>query len=314
MQNYNLLYTLGGGSLLAFIAFFVFYKLIRLPGKVAALATAAFMLVLYVPLAAMHWPGLDTFAIHFAFFMMIAYGLGMITGIRAERFKREGKDGEKQGWFHWGPAIIVIFFLTVATVDAIIITLATKGLDGKWADLILPEQQTLVKRLDDESRELQALRNKDRLDDEFKAFYMDDESVGESTQSKFPGTVAYNLQKREADYNQQMARLKAQKERGWQLDGGWEKPAEQNKTAVFEIKMFDKAGEPLPGATVDVGFLRPSDKSKDVHVTFDEVDKGVYRKEVVLTEPGLWTVDIKVTKGEDTHEVVGKTSVIPEGR
>jgi len=313
MLDINLLYTLGGGSLLTFLVFFVCYKLIGLQGKLAALITAAFMLVLYVPLAAIKWPGLDTFAIHFAFYMMIAYGLGMITGIRAERFKREGKDPNHKR-FHLGPTIIIIFFLTIATVDSFIITFATKGVDGEFAEWLLPEPRVLEKALDDESRELQAARNKHGLDDEFKAFYMDDERTGGEIQSKFPGTVAYNLQKREADYNAAMARLKIQKERGWQLMGRWVEPAEQNVPSTFRIKMTDKEGKPVDNATVNVQFLRPADKSKDQKWEFEEIAPGIYAKQMVFADAGLWNVDIRVERGEDLHEVKGKTMVIPAGR
>ena len=83
MHNYNLVLTLGLGSLLAFFLFFIFYKVIHWSGKMSSLATAALMLLIYMPLAVTHWDGIDVFAIHFAFFMMIPYGLGIITGVHA---------------------------------------------------------------------------------------------------------------------------------------------------------------------------------------------------------------------------------------
>ncbi|MGV6808766.1 MAG: FixH family protein [bacterium] len=315
MQDYNLLTTLGSGSLLTFFVFFVFYKLMRFGGKQAALATAAFMLLLYVPLASLNWPGLDTFAIHFAFFMMIAYGLGMITGIRAERFKQQGKDGQKQKKWHIGPTIIIGFFITLAIVDSIIITLATKGLNSEWMEWLLPESKPVVKHLDDESRALQEARNKYQLDDEFKAFYIDNEADGQSAESRFPGTVSYNLQKREADYNAYMARLQAQKERGWQLDGGWLAPVEQQKAATFQVKMRDAQQQPLTGAQVEVDFLRPSNQHKDQKkLLLAEQAAGMYQINVTLPEAGLWSIHIRVTKNGDLHEVRGKTTVIPQGK
>ena len=89
MLNQSLLLTLGGGSLIAFFVFFIFYKVILYKGITSALITALVMLLLYLPLAILNWPGVDTFAIHFAFFMMIAYGLGIVTS--------RDKSGNKKG-------------------------------------------------------------------------------------------------------------------------------------------------------------------------------------------------------------------------
>ncbi|HIO97624.1 MAG TPA: hypothetical protein EYG71_06830, partial [Leucothrix sp.] len=103
MNNYPLVTTLGLGSLLAFSLFFIFFKVINWGGKISALATAASMLLVYVPLAVIYWAGIDVFAIHFAFFMMIPYGLGIITAVHEERRELEGEDAVKTG-MHWIPA------------------------------------------------------------------------------------------------------------------------------------------------------------------------------------------------------------------
>jgi nitrogen fixation protein FixH len=117
MNNISLIYTLGIGTMLSFGLFFFFYFALKWEGKKAAFLAIVIMWLLYFPLAFLYWPGLDTFAIHFVFFTMTGYGLGIITNVRSTRMKIEG-EVTQSGWFHWGPAIIIIFFLLLTLVEA----------------------------------------------------------------------------------------------------------------------------------------------------------------------------------------------------
>lgn len=276
MNNYDLPVTLGAGSIVAFTLFFVFYKLLRWSGKMSALATAATMLLLYVPLAATHWAGLDVFAIHFAFFMMIPYGLGIITSVHAERLHREGGEKLKTG-MHWIPGVIVVFFILLAVVDSIIITFATKGVEGDLAKLVLPESIS--------------------------------GDAGEGFQSKFTGTVSYDLQDEEERFNAYVEQLKHQKKRGWKVDGGWVNKPILNKNSVFQLSVKDKEGQALGSADVLVKFLRPSSMKVDQHYNLVEKEKGVYAETVKLREPGCWQMQILINRGEDIHEIRGETEV-----
>lgn len=276
MNNHDLIVTLGIGSLTAFALFFVFSKLFHWHGKMSALATAALMLLLYVPLAATHWAGLDIFAIHFAFFMMIPYGLGIITSVHEERKRREGVDELKSG-MHWIPGVIIVFFILLAVVDSIIITFATKGVEGDLAELVLPESIS--------------------------------GDAGEGFQSKFTGTVAYDLQDEEERFNAYVKQLKEQKARGWQVDGGWQSKPVLNQDAVFQLSVKDKEGKEITGADVLVKYLRPSSMKVDKHYELKETAAGVYAETVNLNEPGCWQMQILIHRGDDIHEIRGDTEV-----
>ncbi|MCK5896674.1 MAG: FixH family protein [Cocleimonas sp.] len=123
MNNISLLYTLGGGTLLAFALFFSFYLGLKWEGKKSAFLAIIIMWLLYFPLAYLYWPGIDVFAIHFVFYTMTGYGLGIITNVRSTRMRREG-EATQGGWFHWGPAIIVTFFLLLTIVEANLISVS----------------------------------------------------------------------------------------------------------------------------------------------------------------------------------------------
>lgn len=303
MLNQSLLFTLGGGSLLAFLVFFIAYKLLHFKGITSSLITALVMLLIYVPYSILNWSGVDTFAIHFTFFMMIAFGLGLITS--------GGDTSKTKKALHWGPIVIIVFFILLAMVDSTIISFATKGLEGNFAEMILPEPKKLEKKLDAESIALQEKRNRKRLGDDFKATYL--EGIDTGTQSKFPGTVSYDVRNREAKYNSDLAQMKEQKERGWKAEGGWVKPPAVNTTETFRLVMVDKEGVPLKDLRVEIDFMRPSDKSKDQRHVMSNMGDGSYETVTNLSGAGVWNIEIKAMRGEALYKIKGKTTVLPEG-
>ena len=300
MLDQSLSMTLGGGSLISFFIFFIFYKVAHFRGIVAALLTALVILMIYLPLAILNWPGVDIFAIHFTFFMMIAYGLGIITSRKA----KAGKKG-----LHWGPVAIIIFFILLAMVDSTIINFATKGVEGSFAEALLPEPKKLDYNLDAESLALQEQRNKKQLSDEFKATYLDGLNTG--TQSKFPGTVAYDIRNREAKYNSNLLQFEQQQARGWQIDGGWLNAPTTASSQVFRIIMMDKDNNPLKDLQIEMDFMRPSDTKQDQQHQFVNKGDGSYEIETRLAVAGLWNIEIRAKQGDLLHKVRGKTSVIP---
>lgn len=275
MHGYNLLLTLGGGSLIAFATFFIFYKGLRWQGKMASLATAALMLLLLVPLSITSWQGLDVFAIHFAFYMMVPYGLGIITNVHEERRIREGKEIKKG--MHWIPGLIIVFFILLAVVDSVIILFATNGVSGPIAQLVLPESLS--------------------------------EDSGEGRQSKFVGTISNNFQNKEAEYDKYVAGLRAQKERGWQVLDGWTTKPVAGQDSPFNLRVLSKTGEPITGAKTIIEFLRTSGMDADQLVELKEGNPGHYGSLINLPAAGCWLIRITITRGEDTHEIKGNTEV-----
>ncbi len=269
----NLLLSLVIGVGLAFVSFTLIYKLTRLQGKQVALLIATAVLGIYLPLALVHWPGTDVFAIHLALYLITPYALGIITS-HWEMHERAGRRRER--WFHWAPATMVVFFLVIATVDAIIITLAGKGLTSDMAGLLLPEPQG-----------------------------------GGTVSSFFPGTVSHDFQEKEALYNAYLEQLERQRERGWQVRKGWEGTPVVGVESRFRVEVADRAGNPVTGASVEGDFLRPSDIRLDRTVEFTEVEPGIYEYALALPQPGIWNVVLRIRRGEDLHELRGMTSLQP---
>ncbi len=277
MNNYPLLTTLGLGSLLAFFLFFIFFKVIHWGGKVSALATAGLMLLIMVPLSVTHWAGIDVFAIHFAFFMMIPYGLGIITAVQDERRDLEGDAAAVKKGMHWIPALIIVFFIFLAVVDSFIISSATSGLNTSLSKILMPEPAS--------------------------------EDVSQNISSQFTGAVSNNNQDEEKQFDEYVLQLKKQRERGWRVGGGWDKSPIINKSSVFSLTAKTRSGELITDATVTTEFRRASDMAFDKHYDLKEVSAGKYAVPVSLPLAGCWSMKILVKKGDDEHEIKGETEV-----
>lgn len=267
MENQSLLLTLGVGVLTSFTLFFAFFKGLRQSGKLAALLTILIVELIYIPLAATYWAGLDVFAIHFAFFTMTAVVLGIIVS------GRDGETGDKRG-FHWVHGVLIGFFMILVVVDSTIISLANSGASADLIRKFLPVPQR---------------------------------SSATNVTSAFPGTVSNDFQKKYDQYNNYLSQLKTQTERGWKVREGWQEKPRMGKSTLFRIHVLDKAGQAVTGGAAQLSFLRPSNKGLDQQFDLLEIAPGYYGLPISLPAPGAWAMVIVVNRGEEVHEVKGET-------
>ena len=161
----NLVVSIGIVILFEFMVFAALYKFTRWRGKQVAFTVIVITLALYIPIGILHWSSLDRFAIHFAFYVMIPYVLGIITTHWEIRQQLE-TGAERKKWFHWAPATLVVFFIVLAMVAATIITIAEKGVPPEIMKRFFPvEKKSAV------------------------------------VESKFSGTVPHDFQEKEALFN-----------------------------------------------------------------------------------------------------------------
>lgn len=275
MNSYNLFLTLALGVAASIALFFLFFKVLKWNSKLSALVTILVVQIVYLPLVLADWPGMDVFAIHFAFFVMTAYGLAIINNREAQRAAqlsaaRDGTTIPQTGWFHWAPATIVGFFLLLAMVDGVIITLASKGASVDFMRRFLPTPQS-----------------------------------GQTISSSFTGPVAHDFHQKYQQFNNYVAQVQEQKQRGWAVSKGWSAQPMAGKQAPFVIEVQDKNGNPVSGATVDAQFLRAADQRLDQKVVLPETQPGNYGADITLPVPGVWSVVLTIKRGEEVHEVKG---------
>ncbi len=267
----DLLFSLLGGVVLISVVFLALHRFTRLNSKAVGLLLMLLVIGLYLPVSILAWPGADVFAIHIAIYLVTVYVLAIIGASRESR--AEGKRG-----LHWGPALIILFFMIVIGVDSVFIMLAQKGLDSELAGWLLPRPGS-----------------------------------GGRISSFFPGTVGRDFYEKEADYKAYLERQQAQQERGWQVTLGWAGPAVAGQTLVFRVRIADRKGQAVRGAVVSGRFLRPGNVRQDQDVTLRETRPGLYQTRLQLPEPGRWDVILDIRKDEIVHELNARTTVAEGG-
>lgn len=268
----NILISLGLGLFLIVAGFSVLYTFTRMQGKQVALIMFMAVMGIYIPYSILRWESMDVFAIHIALFGVTPYILGIITS-HWEIRKRMGDEGSGR-WFHWAPATMVIFFIVIATVDAIIITLSKEGMSESVLRIISPRDE-----------------------------------VDRNVTTAFPGTTSHDFQEKEALYNEYLDQLELQQLRGWQVKKGFLQTPHAGERVVFQVQVLDKQGLPLSGAEVKGRFLRPSDKREDFGIAPTEIEPGLFRQELTMRLPGRWYLVMQVRRGEDLHEIRGWTQI-----
>lgn len=260
------------GVVLEVLLFVALYRFTSLGGKPSAVIVAFLAMAITLPYSMLHWPGGDVLAMYVALYLVTAYVLAIIAHSREARRAAEG--GGDDAWFHWGPAVIVLFFTFVVLLNGMMVVLSKEGLPQALLHLLLPEK--------DYERQVSMA---------------------------FPGTVARDFQKKEALYNEYLEQVRVQTERGWQVRKGWlEKPV-AGAAVPFQVTVTARDGSPVVGATVTVDFLRPADKRLDRRIELPEKDTGLYREAINLPEPGLWRVTLMIRRGEDLHEIQATTLI-----
>jgi nitrogen fixation protein FixH len=175
--------------------------------------------------------------------------------------------------------VIIIFFMALFALDGVLVTISRQGLPPTVAQALLPKSY-------------------------------DNEHV----QSVFPGTIARDYQKKEALYNEYLAQVKRQNERGWKVDKGWLNTPVAGRPAVFQVRLLEADDAPVRFAEIGGVFLRPSDSRRDTPFDMQEVEPGLYRVVVTLPEPGAWDLLLTARRGGQLHELRARTSVSDEER
>lgn len=265
------LITIPAGIVLQVVLFIALRWLTGLGAKSAATVIGLLALGIYVPYAILFWPGGDVVAMHIALFSVTAYALGLIVSNREARLKHEGGS---EGWFHWGPAIIIGFFVALVLFDTFFVVVSQRGLPEPIANWLLPKQTS-----------------------------------GDEVSTVFPGVASRDYQEQQSHFNRYLDQLHEQQKRGWRVSKGWIGPAVVDQSSTFQVMVTDRDENPISGARVAGTFQRLSDTTMDQSFVLEETAPGVYRGEFVLPATGRWELDMTIRKGEAVHHVRARTTI-----
>ncbi len=171
---------------------------------------------------------------------------------------------------HWAPVTIIGFFLFLLIVDGTFVVMAEKGFS--------------YKRTRKDGQEIEV-------------------------NNRFPGEVPNAYHKKEAYYNEYQDRLNEQIARGWQVNFGFEEKPYQNQDNYFLVRLLDRDDNPINDAEVVVNFYRSAEQElrKEITLTMDE--PGIYVTPIYFERRGPWGMELQIRKGDDLHEVVGRTMI-----
>jgi FixH. len=247
-------------GLVLVIALYVLLGLIKaLPLLLRALIAGSVPLLAYFLLAFETWPGLDVVAIHISVFLGVALLLYMLT-----QYRRRAS-----GSMHWAPKALIGFFLTLAVLNAVFLSIATNGLPRAVSRWWLPH--------------------------------------GDTVNSAFSGVVPHDQQAASA-ISAELSRRHAAELLGWRVDiDGLTNPAQAQQNIV--IKVYDHTGLPISDLQVMMQVMRPGAPKPLTPIRFVAVNEGEYRAELLLPDKGRWLLDLILQQDgklryQDSHEVV----------
>ena len=257
---------------LQFAFFVLLHRYGRLKAKQVMLLVMAVSLGLFVPFGILTWNGLDQFAYRVAFLVTFPYVYGIITSHWEERAER-GDVGSGR-FFHWAPMTMFFFFVGIAIVDSIIISLADKGMSSSFAERFLPRPRS-----------------------------------SSNVVSYFPGNVSHDFQQKEALYNEYLEQQKKQAALGWTVHKGWVSNPLAGKSSRFKVSIEGPDKQLIADATVKGIFLRPGNSRLDTSFEMSPDGSGAYIADLSLPVPGRWSVVIHILRGDDQYELRASTSV-----
>lgn len=242
--------TLFGGLILAAALFFASRRL-GLPNFWAGVLSGLLPFLLYIIYASQHWAGGDVLAIHFAVYLANAGVLSVFGSLQ-----------QKKQSMHWAPRIIIGFFIFLVILNAVLLSIASRGLPNGIASFILP--------------------NPDK----------------QKVHTAFPGTVPHDKNK---SYQGHLARVEQQRELGWQAALQGIEGLQSKQPALISLLLLDKEGLPVQAAEVKLGLWRVANSRDDQSLHLKETEPGLYQGELTLPDAGRWLAEIVIQKDDDNY-------------
>lgn len=242
--------TLFGGLVLAFLLF-ISLKKMGLSSFWSAIFSGVVPFFAYIWLVKDHWPAGDVLTIHFAIYLANA-GLLMVFGDLKDKKQR----------LHWAPKLLVGFFIFLAILNAVLLSVASHGIPAWLSNGLLPK------------------------------------SASGKLHTGFPGTIPHEKNK---SYAAKLASVEEQAKLGWQMKLSGLESVTTNKSTPVMLQLIDSKQLPVTGAKVALSLMRLADSKDDMQVAFNEAEPGKYKADLLMTKEGLWMVNLSITYGDHIY-------------
>lgn len=126
-----------------------------------------------------------------------------------------------------------------------------------------------------------------------------------------PGLVAEDYYEQGRAYEQNaLSRLASHNKLGWETRLDVPQRIFTNTTDVYRFIALDARGVPLADAEVLLTAYRPSDANADFNTALQQFAPGLYQTELKFALPGIWDLNIRVNRGDDSYQRSLRISVL----
>lgn len=242
--------TLFGGVLFSAVMFFVVRRL-GLSNFWAGILSGIFPFVAYLYYSTKFWAGGDVLAIHFAVYLANAGLLIVFGGMQIKKEK-----------MHWAPRLIVMFFIGLVVLNAVFLSLSTRGLPDSFAKSWLP-------------------------------------NPGNATlHTGFPGVIPHDKNK---SYEPHLQQVDEQKNLAWKVKIVGFKELKPKHASQLNIELLDKDGKSVTGAKISLSLWRMANSRDDQTLDFVESAPGQYQVNCELPAEGRWLTHLQISRGNDQY-------------
>ncbi len=235
--------TLFGGLVLAFVMFILFRKL-SLSSFWSAIFAGILPFFIYLYLVKENWPAGDVLTIHFAVYLANA-GVLMVFGDLKDKKQR----------LHWAPKLLVGFFIFLAILNAVLLSIASHGIPAWISSSVLPSP-----------------------------------SQGK-VHTGFPGTIPHEKNK---SYAQKLESFAQQKQLAWDIKVEGLNQLKQHQANTIKVRLLDKQQQPVSGAQVSLSMMRLANSGDDLNLKLKETGNGQYQAELTLDHEGRWMANLNI--------------------
>lgn len=201
-----------------------------------------------------HWPGGDVMTIHLAVYVATATVLTLAGSSRG---------GANKG-VHWIPGLIIGFFVALAVLMALFISIAVRGLPPELAQFFMPGKQTRI-------------------------------------HTAFSGEVPHDAEaaKTISGYMKKSERMR---QLGWQVQVEGLDALKLGTPANLKVVLRDKENQPIDDAKVSLTLKRPATSQPDREQAIAGHGKGTYQGLVQFDTPGQWVAILEILHDQDKFE------------
>ena len=250
--------TLFGGALLIIVLYYVL-RAFGVSNYWRGVISGTVSVTAYLALSTTQWPGGDVVSMHMAVFLATATVLTLIGGRKPGAAKK----------LHWGPKLIIGFFLLLFVIDGGLLLISGQGVPPSVAKWLLPVPES---------------------------------KSTNPPHTAFSGVVPHDEEAAKT-INQFMKTAEKQRRLGWEVTiAGLDEIAQGHQLTV-SVTAHEPGEQPLRGATVKIAIVRPGLTQPEQLVDLVETDPGVYRGELTMNLPGKWVAAVQLQRDDDRFEM-----------